>query len=461
MKKNKAATRIARDSMGTMKIPADKLYGASTQRAVLNFPVSGRRFDRAFLFALGQIKFSAAKVNLKLKLLKAREASAIIEAARQVRDGRYDDHMVVDIFQTGSGTSTNMNANEVIASLANQRLRHTKPLIHPNDHVNKGQSSNDVIPSVIHIATLLQIKQRLIPELAKLGKSLSSKARMFRPIHKIGRTHLQDATPVTLGQEFGGYAAQIRKSIERLERCYPNLRELAIGGTAVGTGINTHPRFAREVCRDLNAAFKEKFREAGNHFEAQSAKDTCVEVSGLLKTLAVALIKIANDIRWLSCGPRAGLNEISLPAVQPGSSIMPGKVNPVIAEAVLQVAGEVIGNDAAVTFGGQGGNFELNVMMPLIAYNLLESIRLLANVVALFRAKCVDGIRANRKACESAIEKSLMLSTPLVPVLGYDLAAEIAKEAYQKDKTIREIVRERKLLSDRDLAKILDVKNMV
>jgi len=459
--KNKSATRIARDSMGEMKIPADKLYGASTQRAVLNFPVSGRRFDRAFLFALGQIKLSAAKVNRKLKLLKARDANAIIEAARQLRDGHYDEHMVVDIFQTGSGTSTNMNANEVIASLANQRLRHAKPLIHPNDHVNKGQSSNDVIPAVIHIAALLQIKQRLIPELAKLEKSLQSKARAFKSIHKIGRTHLQDATPVTLGQEFGGYAAQIGKAIERLERCYPNLRELALGGTAVGTGINTHPRFAREVCRDLNAAVNEKFREAANHFEAQSAKDTCVEVSGQLKTLAAALIKIANDIRWLSCGPRAGLYEILLSAVQPGSSIMPGKVNPVIAEAVIQVAGEVIGNDAAGTFGAQGSNFELNVMMPLIAYNLLESIRLLANVTGLFRTKCVDGIRANQKGCEATIEKSLMLSTPLVPVLGYDLAAEIAKEAYKKDKTIREIVRERKLLSDRDLAKILDVKNMV
>jgi len=452
--------------MGEMRIPKDMHYGASTQRAVLNFPVSGRRFTRAFIHALGQIKLSAAKANLKLKLLPPKMAHAVIKAAKRVRDGEFDEHFVVDIFQTGSGTSTNMNANEVIATLANRDLdvslkRDKVPRVHPNDHVNKGQSSNDVIPSAIHISVLMELKKRLLPELELMRKSLVKKSREFRSVHKIGRTHLQDATPVTLGQEFGGYAEQIAKASTRLEGCFPRLRELAIGGTAVGTGINTHARFAFEVCRDLNQTVKEAFVEAKDHFEAQSTKDTCAEVSGALKVLAISLMKIANDIRWLASGPRAGIAEIQLPAIQPGSSIMPGKVNPVMAESLMQVAAEVIGNDATVTIACQSGNFELNVMMPVIAYNLLESIRLLTNVISAFRTKCVEGIRADRKRCEETIEKSLMLSTSLVPTLGYDKAAQLAKEAYRRGKTIRQLVREKGLLSQKELTKILDARRMV
>ena len=444
--------------MGKMQIPSKMLYGAQTQRAVLNFPISGRCFSRPFIHALGQIKLSAAKANLNLGLLPVVHANAVMKAAREVRDGLFDEHFIVDIFQTGSGTSTNMNANEVIANLAN-RCKGLK--IHPNDHVNKGQSSNDVIPTAIHVSVLLEIKKELIPELKSLRASLAKKAGQFRTITKVGRTHLQDATPIVLGQEFDGYAQQIKRSIERLESAFQFLRELAIGGTAVGTGINTHPRFARELCKDLNKTLNEKFFEAEDHFEAQSAKDTCIQTSGQLKALAVSLGKIANDIRWLGCGPRTGFAELKIPAVQPGSSIMPGKVNPVIAESVLQVVGEVIGNDAAVTYAGISSNFELNVMMPLIAYNLLESIRLLTNVVSVFRTKCVDGIQADRKKCESLVEKSLMLSTPLVPVLGYDKAAEIAKEAYQQGKTIRELVLEKGLIPKEKLSKILDLKRLI
>ncbi len=460
----KTSFRFERDSMGEMKVPADKLYGASTARAVLNFPVSGRRFSRAFIHALGQIKVSAAKANQKLKVLPASVARAIARAAERVRDGEFDDHFVLDIFQTGSGTSTNTNANEIIARLANRSLGFSPKSdrrIHPNDHVNTGQSSNDVIPTAIHIAALLELKKGLVPELDLLARSLQKKASEFRTVHKIGRTHLQDATPVTLGQEFAGYAEQVRKSRERFVKCLPGLRELAIGGTAVGTGINTHPRFAREVCGDLNRTLKERFFEARDHFEAQSSKDACVETSSQLRGLAVSLTKIANDIRWLGCGPRAGFAEIQIPPVQPGSSIMPGKVNPVIAESVLQVAAEVMGNDLTVAFAGQAGNFELNVMMPVIAYDLLESIRLLTNVSSIFRTKCIDGIRADRKVCGSAIEKNLMLCTALVPVLGYDRSAALAKEAYRTGQTIREIVLEKKLIPKEKLSKLLAIKNLV
>ncbi|MBI4431210.1 MAG: class II fumarate hydratase [Candidatus Omnitrophica bacterium] len=450
--------------MGDMKVPREMLYGASTQRAALNFPVSGRRFSPAFIRALAQIKLSAAKVNQKLKLLAPRQAKAIIRAAEQVKNGRFDAHFVLDIFQTGSATSTNMNANEVIATLANRSLGVSKSsllYVHPNNHVNKGQSSNDVIPSAIHISTLLEMKEKLVPELRNTYHTLLRKSSRFASVYKIGRTHLQDATPVTLGQEFGGYAEQVRKSTGRLEQCYPSLRELAIGGTAVGTGINTHPRFAQEVCLDLSRNLGEKFFEARDHFEAQSAKDACVETSGQLRSLAVSLTKMANDIRWLGSGPRGGFAEIKIPAVQPGSSIMPGKVNPVMAEAVLQVAAEVIGSDVTVAMAGQSGNFELNVMMPVIAYNLLESIRLLTNVLHLFRTKCLDGIEADRQRCESLIEKSLMLSTPLVPFLGYDKAAELAKAAYRQGKTIREVVLEKNLIPKAKLDAILNVKKLI
>jgi fumarate hydratase, class II len=456
--------RIERDSMGEMKIQSGMLYGASTQRAVHNFPVSGRHFPRPFIHALGQLKLSCAKANLKLGLLSSDQAGAIMCGAQGVRDGNFDDHFVVDIFQTGSGTSTNMNANEVIANMVNAAQKnggHSKSRIHPNDHVNKGQSSNDVIPTAIHISVLLELKNKLVPELHLLQRALSNKARTFKTIYKIGRTHLQDATPMTLGQEFSGYAEQVKKSIKRIENTFEHLRELAIGGTAVGTGINTHPRFAKEVCDDLNRALREKFTEAKNHFEAQSAKDACIETSGALKTLSVSLIKIANDLRWLGSGPRAGIGELKLPAIQPGSSIMPGKVNPVICESVLQVAAEVIGNDATVTLAGASGVFELNVMMPIIADKLLESIRLLTNVSSIFRTKLIDGIKADRAVCEAQIEKSLMLSTPLVPEIGYDQAAKIAKEAYNKGKTIREVVRAAKIVPDAKLAKLLDVKKMI
>jgi len=455
--------RVERDSMGEMNIPSGMLYGASTQRAVLNFPISGRTFSRAFIHALGQIKLSAAKANLKLKRLDGRRAAAIVSAAGQVRDGHFDEHFVLDVFQTGSGTSTNMNANEVIANLANRKLGVSGAVpgrVHPNDHVNKGQSSNDVIPTAIHVAAALEMRGALIPALRKLETALGQKARRFAAIHKIGRTHLQDATPVTLGLEFGGYAEQARKSIQRLEKAMASLRELPLGGTAVGTGINTHPRFAREAIADLNRSCGEKFFEAKNHFEAQSSKDACVEASGQLKAVAVALMKIANDIRWLGSGPRAGFAEIKLPAVQPGSSIMPGKINPVMSEALLQAAAEVIGNDTAITIAGQYGNFELNVMMPLIAYNLLESVRLLANAVHVFTERCVAGIEADARVCEAQIEKSLMLCTARVPVLGYDRSAELAKEAYKAGKTIRQIVLEKMLIPEKELARLLDVKNL-
>ncbi len=442
-------------------MPADMLYGASTQRAVLNFPISGRRFPQAFIRALAQVKLAAAQANRKLGLLGAREAKAIAQAAQAVCDGRHGRQFVLDIFQTGSGTSTNMNANEVIATLANRLLgRSTSKKIHPNDHVNMGQSSNDVIPTAMHVSALLEIRDTLIPELIALEKSLARKAAQFRTVYKIGRTHLQDATPVTLGQEFSGYAEQVRKAIPRLKKAMDSLYELPLGGTAVGTGINTHPRFARLAIRELNRVFRSKFYEARNHFEAQSAKDACVETSGELKTVAVSLIKIANDLRWLGCGPRAGFFEIKLPSVQPGSSIMPGKSNPVMAEALIQVVCEVIGNDATITHAGHYSNFELNVMMPLIAYNLLESIRLLSNGLKVFRIRCVDGIEANREHCKSQIEKSLMLSTPLVPVIGYDKAAEVAKTAYNGEKTIREVVLEKGLISAHELDRLLNVKKM-
>jgi fumarate hydratase class II len=451
--------RIAADSMGEMKIPADMLHGASTQRAVLNFPVSGRRFPRIFIYAIAQVKLSAARANLKLGRLKPKEAAAIIAAAAAVRDGQYDKHFPLDIFQTGSGTSTNMNANEVIANIATRKLG-SKGKVHPNDHVNKGQSSNDVIPTAIHVSVLLEVKQSLIPALETLAVTLEKKAKQFAKINKIGRTHLQDATPIFLGQEFAGWASQVRHGIKRLGQGMDALRELPIGGTAVGTGINTHPKFAAGVCADMSRELNEKFFEAKNHFEAQSAKDSCVEMSGDLRTVAVSLTKIANDIRWMGCGPRAGFAELKVPAVQPGSSIMPGKINPVIAESLLQVCAEVVGNDAAVAWAGASGVFELNVMMPVIAWNLLESARLLANAVSMFESKCVRGIEADTKVCEGQIEKSLMLCTALVPILGYDASAKLAKDAYKEGLTIRQIVLERNLVDELTLSKVLNAKNM-
>ncbi len=379
--------REEKDSMGNVKVPADAYYGSQTQRAVDNFPISDLRFQATFIHALALIKYGAAQVNQKLGLLDTGLAEAISEASREVMAGKHDSQFVVDIFQTGSGTSTNMNMNEVVASRANEILtgqKGGKSPVHPNDHVNLGQSSNDVIPSVIHIAALTSIHERLIPSLESLENTLAAKADEFKDIRKLGRTHLQDAVPMYLGQEFSGYARQIELAVDRLRSAEPRLAELALGGTAVGSGLNTHPNFANQVIALISSHTGLAFTEAQNHFEAQAARDAAVETSGALKTLAVSLVKIANDIRWLASGPRSGIGEINLPSLQPGSSIMPGKVNPVIPEAVLQVAAQVIGNDTAIMMGGQAGNFELNVMLPVIAYNLLQSISLLASVAAVF-----------------------------------------------------------------------------
>jgi fumarate hydratase class II len=455
--------RIERDSLGEMRIPADMLYGAQTRRAYENFPISGIRFSREFIRALGAIKLAAAEVNLELGLLGEREAGVIRQAATQAMEGELDDNFVLDIFQTGSGTSTNMNANEVIANRAIQLLGGeigSHELLHPNDHVNMGQSSNDVIPTAIHVAALVAIEQHLVPALEHLAAALRAKAVEFDGIAKAGRTHLQDATPIRLGQEFAGYASQIEHGIGRLERARDGLAELAIGGTAVGTGINTHPEFGSRMATRLGEIFGTAFREAEDHFEAQSARDAVVDASGVLKTIAVSLMKIANDIRWLSSGPRTGLGEINLPAVQPGSSIMPGKVNPVMAEAVMMVAAQVIGNDATVTIGGMSGNLELNVMMPVMAHDLLESIHIMSTVSREFTDRCVAGITADAERCRRNAETSAALATALAPTIGYDKAAEVAKKSVAEDKTLREVVLEMGLLSAEELDKLIDFRAM-
>ena len=443
--------------MGDMRVPKDALYGASTQRAVENFPISGYRFPRRFIHALGLIKGAAARANHELGLLAPELAAAIRSAADEVASGTHDAQFVLDVFQTGSGTSTNMNANEIIATLASARLG-TK--VHPNDDVNMGQSSNDVIPTAMHLAALAAIQEDLVPALGALSEALARKAAEFDPIVKIGRTHLQDATPIRLGQEFGGYARQAELALERVRTAGHGLEELALGGTAVGTGINTHPSFAARVAAILAERTGLPFREAENHFEAQGAKDALVQLSGTLKTAAVTLGKIANDVRWLGSGPRCGLGEINLPATQPGSSIMPGKVNPVMSEAVLQVAAFVIGADSTVTICGQAGNFELNVMMPVMAYQLLESIRITSNVVRAFTERCVAGITVNAERCAAEIEQSLAMCTALVPAIGYDAAAAIAKESFATGKTVREIARARNLLPEETLTRILDPLRM-
>ncbi len=454
------ATRVEKDSMGEMSVPAAALYGASTQRAVLNFPISGQRFSRPFIRALGLIKWAAAQANADLGLLDTHRSAYIVQAAEEVVEGKLDEHFPLDIFQTGSGTSTNTNANEVIANrsrqLAEKAIGAKDHPIHPNDHVNMGQSSNDVIPSAIHISGAEQLKNCLVPALEKLHGALEAKAKEFWDIIKIGRTHLMDATPVRLGQEFSGYAQQVARAKERAEKAIEVLRELALGGTAVGTGLNRHLEFPGKVMRHLEQRTGIKFREAENHFEAQGGKDAVVEASGQLKTIAVSLFKIANDIRWLGSGPRCGIGEIRLPATQPGSSIMPGKVNPVMCESLMMVCAQVIGNDGCVTWSGANGNFELNVMMPVMAHNLLESIRLLGNVVDAFCEKCVIGIEANEKRCRELVELSMAMVTSLAPLIGYDRAAEIAKESAKTGKTVREICLERKVLSPAALARALD-----
>jgi fumarate hydratase class II len=456
--------RVEQDTMGPVKVPEDAYYGAQTQRAIENFPISGLTFQPAFIKAIALIKKYAAQVNQELEILPLDLSKAIIQAAQEVIDDTFDDQFKVDVFQTGSGTSANMNVNEVIAGRANEIITGNiggKSPVHPNDHVNLGQSSNDVIPSAIHIAALSSIKSQLIPALKKLHQSLKNKAGEFKGVAKIGRTHLQDAVPVTLGQEFSGYARQVELGIERLQLIEPRLAELALGGTAVGTGMNTHPEFARRVIALIAQETRCSFVEAKNHFEAQASQDAAVEASGALKTVAVSLIKVANDIRWLASGPRCGIGEIVLPDLQPGSSIMPGKVNPVMPEVLLQAAAQVIGNDTAITIGGQAGNFELNTMLPLIAYNLLQSIELLASAVKVFAKKCVDGITANEEKCASTVDKSIALVTPLVPIIGYDKAAAIAKEARETGKTIREIALEKKILPEVEIDRLLRDKGNI
>ena len=457
-----ADTRTEKDSMGTMDVPAAALYGAQTARALANFPISGLRFPRPFLRALGMIKEHAARVNRELGLLDERRALAIMEAAEEVVEGALDEHFVLDIFQTGSGTSTNMNANEVIANRAAQLLGVPPGSreVHPNDHVNLGQSSNDVIPSAIHLAAAQEIRHKLIPALFALQEALGEKATAFDDIVKIGRTHLQDATPVRLGQVFSGYARQVFLAIRRLEAAQEGLLELPLGGTAVGTGLNTHPEFAGRVIAALAEVTDLPFREAANHFEAQGGKDAVVAASGALKACAAALFKIANDIRLLGSGPRCGLGELRLPAVQPGSSIMPGKVNPVMAESLLQVCAQVVGNDAAITLGGLSGNFELNVMMPLLTHNLMQSITFLGNAVTQFTERCIRGLDADKAHCEAQLEASLAMVTALAPVIGYDQAAALAKEAYESGRSVREIARSTNVLPDEELDRLLDPRPM-
>jgi len=455
-------TRSEHDSMGEMKVPQDALYGAQTARALENFPISGLRFPRPFLRALGLIKEHAARSNAELGLLDKPRALAIMDAAGELVAGLLDEHFPLDIFQTGSGTSSNMNANEVIAHRAAELLAATgsAPVIHPNDHVNLGQSSNDVIPTAMHLSAAEQISGLLLPALQALQQTLQRKATEFDDIIKIGRTHLQDATPIRLGQVFSGYARQVELGCVELERALDGLCELPLGGTAIGTGINTHPQFAAQVIAGLAAVSGLPLREASNHFAAQAGKEQAVAASAALKTTAVALFKISNDIRLLGSGPRCGIGELVLPAVQPGSSIMPGKVNPVMAEALLQVCAQVVGNDATVTLAGLSGNFELNVMMPVLAYNLLQSLELLANAVSQFDRRCLQGLEANRARCEALVEQSLSMVTVLAPVLGYDRAAELAKQAAASGRTIRELLLEAGVLPKDEVERLLDPRPM-
>jgi fumarate hydratase class II len=445
--------------MGEVKVPSDAYYGAQTARAVDNFPISTLRFSRRFIRALGLIKKHAAAANEALGLLPHAMASAIQQAAQEVIDGKWDSQFVVDVFQTGSGTSTNMNANEVIANRAIELFggqRGDKSKIHPNDHVNRGQSSNDVIPSAIHLAALDAITIDLVPALQELHRALEQKAQEFHDVIKIGRTHLQDATPIRLGQEFSGYASQIEHGIERLKRVTSDLAELALGGTAVGTGINTHPEFARRVIDALSRELKLELREAANHFEAQGARDGCVQTSGTLRTVAISLMKIADDIRLLASGPRCGLGELKLPATQPGSSIMPGKVNPVICEMMMQVGAQVVGHDAAIAFAGGRGHLELNTMMPIIAYDLLESIDLLTNAARVFARRCITGLAAEAELCRANLERSLAAGTALAAVIGYDKAAHIVHVAYESGRTVREVAFEISGLSQQQVEELLE-----
>jgi fumarate hydratase class II len=454
--------RIERDSMGEVAVPEDVYYGATTQRAVDNFPISNLRFGHRFVWALALVKTAAAETNRDLGILDAGVADAIIAAGEEMMSGKYDDQFVVDVFQTGSGTSTNMNANEILANRATELLGGEvgSKLVHPNDHINAGQSSNDVIPSAMHVAAVAAIEEDLLPALRVLAASLAVKAVEFDDVLKSGRTHLQDATPVRLGQEFAGYAAQVDKGVARLEQVLPEVLELALGGTAVGTGINAPAGFAEATIDGMNRRSGFSFREAENHFEAQAAKDAYVNVSGVLKTVATSLFKIVNDLRWLSSGPRNGIGEIELPSLQPGSSIMPGKINPVIPEAVMMIAARVFGNDTTITWGGANGNFELNVMMPVMTHALLESIELLAAGSRVLEEKTVAGISANAERAAWLLDQNAIVATSLVPHIGYDNVAAVIKKAFREGRGVREVALELEVMPEDALDAALDVRSM-
>ena len=450
--------RTEKDSMGEFQVPIDSKYGASTARAVDNFPISNLKFSRSFIKALGEVKKACAQVNLKNELLDKKIADSIVDSAQQIINGEHDKDFVVDIFQTGSGTSTNMNANEIIAKIASENI---KEEIHPNDQVNMSQSSNDVIPTATNIAAVTDIVEKLIPSIENLISSLEFKANKWEKIYKNGRTHLMDATPVSLGQEFNGYAALLSERLKDIKNSLTNVSKLAIGGTAVGTGINAPNNFGSDVAEEISNSLGIKFTEVENHFTRQSSREEIVHLSGCLKAYAVSIFKIANDIRWMGSGPVSGLNELKIPALQPGSSIMPGKVNPVIPEMMMQVSAQVIGNDQTITFSSSHGNFELNTMLPVMAHNLLESIELLTSGTTVFDQKLISELEANTEKLEENIQKNSILVTALVPVLGYDKSAEIAKEAISQNKTIKEVVVEKELLSSDEIDKLLNIEKLI
>ena len=450
--------RTEKDSMGEFQVPIDAKYGASTARAVENFPISNLRFSRSFIKALGEIKKACAKVNQNNKLLDKNFADPIIDAAQQVIDGDHDKDFVVDIFQTGSGTSTNMNANEIISKIASESLSEN---IHPNDHVNMSQSSNDVIPTATNVAAVTEIVQNLIPAVESLIQSLEDKAKKWEKVYKNGRTHLMDATPVSLGQEFSGYSALLSERLEDIKLSLVNASKLAIGGTAVGTGINAPDNFGKDVAKEISKSLGINFVEVENHFTRQGSREEVVHLSGCLKAFAVSMFKIANDIRWMGSGPVSGLNELIIPALQPGSSIMPGKVNPVIPEMVMQVSAQVIGNDNTITFSSSNGNFELNTMLPVMAHNLLESIELLTTSTDVFEKKLINDLEANTEKLDENIQKNSILVTALVPVIGYDKSAEVAKEAMSQNKTIKEVLLEKNLISSEEIDELLNIEKLI
>ena len=450
--------RTEKDSMGEFQVPINAKYGASTARAVENFPISNLRFSRSFIKALGEIKKACAKVNQNNKLLDKNFADSIIDAAQQVIDGDHDKDFVVDIFQTGSGTSTNMNANEIISKIASESLSEN---IHPNDHVNMSQSSNDVIPTATNVAAVTEIVQNLIPAVESLIQSLEDKAKKWEKVYKNGRTHLMDATPVSLGQEFRGYSALLSERLEDIKSSLVNASKLAIGGTAVGTGINAPDNFGKDVAKEISKSLGINFVEVENHFTRQGSREEVVHLSGCLKAFAVSMFKIANDIRWMGSGPVSGLNELIIPALQPGSSIMPGKVNPVIPEMVMQVSAQVIGNDNTITFSSSNGNFELNTMLPVMAHNLLESIELLTTSTDVFEKKLINDLEANTEKLDENIQKNSILVTALVPVIGYDKSAEVAKEAMSQNKTIKEVLLEKNLISSEEIDELLNIEKLI